>query len=99
MLRWPGAVFDQPNQNVYPAQATRSLNVSAGFEIESGAPLTVCAAHPIYGGGGEILTVRGAGFETSDGFRPRTPWTTPLSAGASHDFHFAARTLRASPST
>ena len=46
MLRWPGAVFDQPNQNVYPAQATRSLNVSAGFEIESGAPLTVFAAYP-----------------------------------------------------
>lgn len=71
------------------------LNVSAGLEIESGAPLTALAAHPIYGGGGEIpLSVRGAGFETSDGFRTRTPWTKPLSAGASYDFRFGAGTLR-----
>ncbi|HET7698098.1 MAG TPA: TonB-dependent receptor [Vicinamibacterales bacterium] len=73
------------------------LNVSAGLEIESGAPLTAFAAHPIYGGGGEIpLTVRGAGFETSEGFRTRTPWTKPVSAGASYDLRVGARTLRLS---
>jgi hypothetical protein len=73
------------------------LNVSAGLEVESGAPLTAFAAHPIYGGGGEIpLTVRGAGFETSDGFRTRTPWTKPLSAGAAYDLHVGAGKLRLS---
>ena len=30
------------------------LSLSAGVEVESGAPLTALAAHPIYGGGGEI---------------------------------------------
>jgi hypothetical protein len=73
------------------------LNLSAGLEVESGAPLTALAAHPIYGTGGEIpLTVRGAGFETSEGFRTRTPWTKPLSAGASYDLRVGARTLRLS---
>jgi hypothetical protein len=73
------------------------LNLSAGLEVESGAPLTALAAHPVYGTGGEIpLTVRGAGFETSEGFRTRTPWTKPLSAGASYDLRVGARTLRLS---
>ena len=71
------------------------LNVSLGLEVESGAPLTAFAAHPIYTGGGEIpLSVRGAGFETSDGFRTRTPWTKPVSAGASYDVKLGGRALR-----
>ena len=61
------------------------LSLSAGVEVESGAPLTALAAHPIYGGGGEIpLTPRGAGFQTSDGFRTRTPWTKPVNLGAAY---------------
>jgi hypothetical protein len=73
------------------------LNVSAGIQVQSGAPLTALAAHPVYGGAGEIpLTARGAGFETSDGFRTRTPWTRPISAGASYDLRVGGRTLRLS---
>jgi hypothetical protein len=70
------------------------LNVALGLEIESGAPLTALAAHPIYDGGGEIpLTVRGAGFQTSDGFRTRTPWTKPVNAHASYDVKLRGRNL------
>jgi len=70
------------------------LNLSLGLEAESGAPLTSLAAHPIYGGGGEIpLSVRGAGFATSDGFRTRTPWTRPVNAGASYTLKLGSRGL------
>jgi len=70
------------------------LNLSAGLELESGAPLTAFAAHPIYDTGGEIpLTERGAGFQTADGFRTRTPWTKPVNAGASYHMNIGGGTL------
>jgi Carboxypeptidase regulatory-like domain/TonB dependent receptor-like, beta-barrel len=70
------------------------LNVSVGLEVQSGAPLTAFAAHPVYDAGGEIpLTVRGAGFQTSDGFRTRTPWTKPINAGASYNVKVGGRNL------
>lgn len=73
---------------------TADLNVSVGLEAESGAPLTAFAAHPIYGDGGEIpLSVRGAGFVTSDGFRTRTPWTRPVNAGAAYTLKLGSRRL------
>ena len=71
------------------------LNLSLGLEVESGAPLTALAAHPVYDSGGEIpLTVRGAGFQTSDGFRTRTPWTKPVNAEASYDLRVGSGTLQ-----
>jgi hypothetical protein len=70
------------------------LNVALGTEIESGAPLTAFAAHPVYGGGGEIpLTPRGAGFQTSDGFRTRTPWTKPVNAQVAYTLPIGRRSL------
>ena len=70
------------------------LNVALGLELESGAPLTAFAAHPIYDDGGEIpLTVRGGGFQTSDGFRTRTPWTRPINAQASYTVRTGGRNL------
>jgi hypothetical protein len=70
------------------------LNLSGGVEVQSGAPLTAFAAHPVYDAGGEIpLTVRGAGFQTSDGFRTRAPWTRPVNAGASYNLKVAGRNL------
>jgi hypothetical protein len=70
------------------------LNLSVGLELESGAPLTAFAAHPVYDSGGEIpLTPRGAGFHTSDGFRTRTPWTKPVNAGASYNVKVGGRNL------
>jgi hypothetical protein len=71
------------------------LNLSLGLELASGAPLTGLAAHPVYDSGGEIpLTARGAGFQTSDGFRTRTPWTKPVNAGASYDLKVGRQNLR-----
>jgi carboxypeptidase family protein len=89
--------LDRPHDiKVYGSYDVRHrLNLSLGLELESGAPLTAFAAHPIYGGGGEIpLTARGAGFQTSDGFRTRTPWTKPVNAEASYSFRAGGRDLR-----
>jgi hypothetical protein len=70
------------------------LNLSVGLEVESGAPLTALAAHPVYDTGGEIpLTPRGAGFQTSSGLQTRTPWTKPVNAGASYNLKVAGRNL------
>ena len=70
------------------------LNLSLGLELESGAPLTALAAHPVYDDGGEIpLTPRGAGFQTSNGFQTRTPWTKPVNAGASYNLKIGRRNL------
>jgi hypothetical protein len=70
------------------------LNLSVGLEVESGAPLTAFAAHAVYDSGGEIpLTARGAGFQTSDGFKTRTPWTKPVNAGASYNLKVGGRNL------
>ncbi|HET7221312.1 MAG TPA: hypothetical protein VFJ02_24825, partial [Vicinamibacterales bacterium] len=72
----------------------RGLTLSLGMELESGAPLTALAAHPVYDSGGEIpLTARGAGFQTSEGFQTRTPWTKPVNAGASYNLRVGGRTL------
>ena len=70
------------------------LSVAAGIEIESGAPLTAFAAHPVYDFGGEIpLTKRGAGFQTGDGLRTRTPWTKPVNAEAAYRLSLHGGTL------
>lgn len=70
------------------------LSFSLGTELESGAPLTAFAAHPVYDTGGEIpLTARGAGFQTSEGFRTRTPWTKPVNGEVSYDLRVAGRHL------
>ena len=56
--------------------------------------MTAFAAHPVYDSGGEIpLTVRGAGFQTSNGFRTRTPWTKPFNAQASYSLKLGGRAL------
>ena len=71
------------------------LNASLGMELESGAPLTALAAHPVYGNGGEIpLTPRGAGFQTSDGLLTRTPWTKPINAEVSYNLRLGPRNLQ-----
>ncbi|MPZ17929.1 MAG: TonB-dependent receptor plug domain-containing protein [Luteitalea sp.] len=50
------------------------LNAGLGLNVGSGRPLTALASNPAYRSSGEIPeTPRGAGFETLDGFRDRTP--------------------------
>jgi len=80
---------------VFGTYAIDHLNLSIGTEVESGAPLTALAAHPAYNAAGEIpLTPRGAGLQTSAGFRTRTPWTSPVNAGASYDLRMSGRSLK-----
>jgi len=70
------------------------VNVAAGLDLQSGAPLTALAAHPIYDGGGEIpLTPRGAGLQTSNGFQTRTPWTRTVNAEASYTLKVGGQSL------
>ena len=55
-------------------QFDMGLNVGAGLMVSSGKPLTALAANPVYNSPGEIPeSVRGAGFDTIDGFLTRTP--------------------------
>ena len=61
------------------------LNVGAGVNISSGAPLTPLAANPNYTTGGEIPeAARGAGFQTIDGFKTRTPVVSRVDVQASY---------------
>ena len=52
----------------------RDLTTGLGFRAGSGQPLTALAANPVYDEPNDIPeTLRGAGFETADGFRRRAP--------------------------
>ncbi len=68
--------LDRPHQvKVYGNYSfNMGLNIGAGFLATSGKPLTALAANPVYDSPGEIPeTIRGAGFQTIDGFATRTP--------------------------
>jgi hypothetical protein len=61
------------------------VNVGAGVNVSSGAPLTPLAANPNYTNGGEIPeAARGAGFQTIDGFKTRTPVVSRVDLQASY---------------
>lgn len=62
------------------------LNIGVAVTGMSGKPLTSLAAHPNYQNDSEIpMTRRGAGFQTVDGFKRRTPpeWNVNLQAAYS----------------
>jgi Carboxypeptidase regulatory-like domain/TonB dependent receptor-like, beta-barrel/TonB-dependent Receptor Plug Domain len=64
------------------------LTVGAGLDLSSGAPLTPLAANPNYTNGGEIPeAARGAGFQTIDGFKTRTPFESVFNVQASYQFN------------
>lgn len=63
------------------------VNVGTGIFVSSGKPLTPFAAHPVYTNAGEIPEApRGAGFQTADGFRTRSPWQYSIDAHADYSF-------------
>jgi hypothetical protein len=66
---------DRPHQlKLYGTWAWRGLTAGLGFRAGSGQPLTALAANPAYGDPDEIPeTLRGAGFQTTDGFRRSAP--------------------------
>jgi len=65
------------------------LNLGWGLNFSSGKPLTAMAANPNYQSGGEIpLTARGAGFNTIDGFKTRSPFESQADFQASYSINF-----------
>jgi hypothetical protein len=65
------------------------LNVGVGLNFSSGKPLTSMAANPNYQSGGEIpVTARGAGIQTIDGFRARSPFESQADLQASYSINF-----------
>jgi hypothetical protein len=79
--------LDRPHDiKVYGSYAfPAGVNVGLGVHLVSGAPLTALAANPVYENGGEIpLTPRGGGFQTSQGFKDRTPFQTSVDAQLSY---------------
>jgi len=62
------------------------LNIGAGFNLTSGAPLTPLAANPNYDNGGEIpAAARGSGIQTVDGFKTRAPMLADVDLQASYN--------------
>ena len=55
------------------------------MNLSSGKPLTGMAANPNYGSNGEIpVTARGAGIQTIDGFKKRTPFESQVDLQAAY---------------
>jgi len=80
---------DRPHQvKVYGTWNTNAgLNLALGLNLSSGTPLTALAANPNYASPGEIpMTVRGAGMQTVDGFRTRTPFERTISGHIDYAF-------------
>jgi outer membrane receptor protein involved in Fe transport len=81
--------LDRTHQfKVYGNYVFRNLNLGVGLVAGSGAPLTPLTTNPVYGNGGEIPTAaRGAGFQTVDGFKTRTPFESNVDFQASYELH------------
>jgi hypothetical protein len=68
------------------------LSLGVGYTITSGKPLTALAALAPYDNGGEIpMTARGAGFQTVDGFRTRTPFLNEFNGQAAYVIKLAGQ--------
>ena len=69
------------------------VNLGVGVNLSSGRPLTALAANPVYDNPGEIPeTPRGAGFQTEQGFKTRTPVESDIDVHADYNLRlFGAR--------
>ncbi|MFN2447785.1 MAG: TonB-dependent receptor domain-containing protein [Vicinamibacterales bacterium] len=88
--------LDRPHQVKVFGNYTfgNGLGLGLGVNASSGKPLTAMAALAPYDNSGEIpLTPRGAGFETVDGFKERTPFEYQLDAQASYNLTIGGRRL------
>ncbi len=93
-IRYQGATLgagrlpnDRPHQvKVFGSYVWNRINVGAGINVGSGKGLTALAANPTYGIPGEIpMTLRGEGFDTSDGFKTRSPMETQVDLHVDYD--------------
>jgi len=69
------------------------VNLGVGLNLSSGRPLTALAANPVYDTPGEIPeTPRGAGMQTEQGFKKRTPMESQIDLHADYNWRlFGAR--------
>jgi outer membrane receptor protein involved in Fe transport len=80
-IRFLGAAGNGPLPNdrthtgkLFASRQFQNATVGVAFRVQSGMPLTAFAANPFYDSSGEIPeTPRGAGIQTTDGFKKRTP--------------------------
>lgn len=86
---------DRPHQlKVYGNYLWNNFNLGLGLNAGSGRSLTSLAGNPAYGNAGEIpMTLRGAGIQTIDGFRERTPTEFTVDLHADYGFDFGGRRL------
>jgi outer membrane receptor protein involved in Fe transport len=82
--------LDRPHH--FKVQGNRTfgnLGIGARLSLLSGKPLTALASLPPYNNSSEVPeTPRGAGFETVDGFKERTPMEAQVDLQASYVFNF-----------
>jgi hypothetical protein len=79
---------------IYGTYTWGAVNAGLAFRAGSGQPLTALAANPNYGDSGEIpVTLRGAGFQTVDGFKKRSPAIVVFDLHLDYTLHLAARRL------
>jgi outer membrane receptor protein involved in Fe transport len=70
------------------------LSLGLSYTATTGKPLTGLAALEPYDNGGEIpTTARGAGIQTIDGFKTRTPFTNDVNAQAAYVFKMGTRSF------
>jgi len=86
---------DRPHQlKLYGNYLWNDLNLGAGINAGSGRSLTSLAGNPAYGNGGEIpMTIRGAGIQTADGFKERSPAEFTVDFHADYGFRFGGQRL------
>jgi len=80
--------LDRPHQvKIYGNYAfPMGLSIGLGYTGTVGKPLTELAALAPYDNGGEIpVTARGAGFQTVDGFKTRTPFLNEVNVQAAYE--------------
>jgi hypothetical protein len=86
---------DRPHQlKLYGNYVWNAVNFGLGLNAGSGRSLTAMASNPVYANAGEIpLTLRGAGMDTVDGFRERTPAEVTLDLHVDYGLNFGGRRL------
>ena len=79
--------LDRPHQfKVFGNKVfNNGLSLGVGLNMSSGKPLTALEGLSAYGNTGEVpLTPRAEGFETTDGFKERTPFESQVDMQASY---------------
>jgi hypothetical protein len=88
--------LDRPHQVKVNGNYAFPIGLSLGivYTAVSGKPLTQLAANPNYANGGEIpTTARGAGLETVDGFKTRTPFLYEVNAQAAYEIKLGGKRM------